>query len=113
LRSSTDFGQNETDAIRQAMKDSKGPGNFKNMFLHVPGGKQEGVKVIPIAEVAAKDEFMPMKNTSRDDMLAAHRVPPQLLGVVPTNSADSATSARLHTCFSSTRSSRSNRACSR
>jgi capsid portal protein len=44
------------------------------------------VKVIPIAEVAAKDDFMPMKNVSRDDMLAAHRVPPQLLGVVPTNS---------------------------
>ncbi|PKP91442.1 MAG: phage portal protein [Alphaproteobacteria bacterium HGW-Alphaproteobacteria-16] len=82
----TDFGTKETDAIRQAMKDAKGPGNFKNLFLHVPGGKPEGVKVIPIAEVAAKDEFMPIKNTSRDDMLAAHRTPPQLLGVVPTNS---------------------------
>ncbi|MES2042608.1 MAG: phage portal protein [Pseudomonadota bacterium] len=82
----TDFGATETDAIRQAMKDAKGPGNFKNMFLHVPGGKPDGVKVIPIAEVAAKDEFMPMKNVSRDDMLAAHRTPPQVLGVVPTNS---------------------------
>ncbi|MCA1199121.1 phage portal protein [Sphingomonas sp. R647] len=82
----TDFGSAETEAIRKAMKDAKGPGNFKNMFLHVPGGKEHGVKVIPIAEVAAKDDFMPIKNTSRDDMLATHRTPPQLLGVVPTNS---------------------------
>lgn len=84
--SGTDFGEVETNAIRKAMKDSKGPGNFKNMFLHVPNGKEKGVQVIPIAEVAAKDEFMGIKNVSRDDMLAAHRVPPQLLGVVPTNS---------------------------
>lgn len=81
-----DFGQVETDALKKAMKESKGPGNFKNLFLHVPAGKPEGVKVIPIAEVAAKDEFMGIKNISRDDMLAAHRTPPQLLGVVPTNS---------------------------
>ena len=84
--SGTDFGETETAAIRKAMKDAKGPGNFKNMFLHIPNGKEKGVQVIPIAEVAAKDDFMPIKNTSRDDQLAIHRTPPQLLGVVPTNS---------------------------
>ena len=26
-----------------------------------------------------------MKNISRDDMLAAHRVPPQLIGIIPQN----------------------------
>lgn len=35
--------------------------------------------------MAAKDEFMNIKNVSRDDMLAAHRVPPQLMGIIPTN----------------------------
>jgi capsid portal protein len=35
--------------------------------------------------VAAKDDFASIKNTSRDDILAAHRVPPQLLGMVPSN----------------------------
>jgi capsid portal protein len=35
--------------------------------------------------VAAKDDFASIKNTSRDDILAAHRVPPQLLGMIPTN----------------------------
>lgn len=72
--------------IAEKMKSAKGVGNFKNMFLYMPGGKKDGVQVLPIADVAAKDEFSGVKNISRDDMLAAHRVPPQLLGIVPTNS---------------------------
>lgn len=72
-------------AIQTALKDSKGIGNFKNMFVHMPNGKADSLKLIPISEVAAKDEFLGIKNTSRDDVLAAHRVPPQLLGVVPAN----------------------------
>ncbi len=77
--------QADVDAIRQALKDSKGPGNFRNLFLHSPNGKPDGVKLIPVSEVAAKDEFFNIKNVSRDDLLAAHRVPPQLMGVVPSN----------------------------
>lgn len=72
-------------AIREALGRSKGVGNFKNLFLHVPNGKKDGVQIMPIAEVAAKDEFAGIKNITRDDMLAAHRVPPQLLGVIPQN----------------------------
>lgn len=54
------------------------------MFVYAPGGKKDGVQLIPISEVAAKDEFFNIKNVTRDDVLAAHRVPPQLLGLVPT-----------------------------
>lgn len=78
-------GDQDVDAIRQALRDSKGPGNFKNVFIHAPGGKGEGLKLIPISEVTAKDEFLGIKGASRDDVLAAHRVPPQLLGIVPAN----------------------------
>lgn len=35
--------------------------------------------------MAAKDEFMNIKNVSRDDMMAAHRVPPQMMGIMPSN----------------------------
>ena len=77
--------QDDIDALRQALKDSKGPGNFRNVFLYAPGGKKDGVQLIPVSEVAAKDEFLGIKGTSRDDVLAAHRVPPQLLGIVPAN----------------------------
>lgn len=75
----------DIDSLRKAVKSSKGPGNFKNLFMYAPNGKKDGIQVIPLSEVAAKDEFFNIKNVTRDDLLAAHRVPPQLLGVVPSN----------------------------
>jgi len=83
----TDAVQNEgdIDALRTALKNSKGPGNFRNLFMYAPNGSKDGLKLIPVAEVAAKDEFLSIKNVSRDDQLAAHRVPPQLMGIIPNN----------------------------
>lgn len=83
----TDAAQNpeDVDKLREAMRQAKGPGNFRNLFMYAPNGKADGLKVIPIAEVMAKDEFFNLKNVSRDDVLAAHRVPPQLMGIVPAN----------------------------
>jgi PBSX family phage portal protein len=79
------FADADADELADAVEQSKGPGNFKNVFLHIPGGSEKGVQVIPVGEAAAKDEFLGIKNTTRDDILAAHRVPPVLLGVVPQN----------------------------
>lgn len=77
--------QENADSIRTALKKTKGRGNFRNLFLHSPNGKKEGVQIIPLSEVAAKDEFLNIKAVTRDDVLAAHRVPPQLMGIVPGN----------------------------
>lgn len=77
--------QEDVDALKEAFRNAKGPGNFKNLFLYAPGGKKDGVQLIPVSEVAAKDEFVGIKNVTRDDMLAAHRVPPQLMGIIPNN----------------------------
>lgn len=77
--------QEDVDKIRSALQQAKGPGNFRNLFMYAPNGKKDGLQVIPIAEVAAKDEFLSLKNVSRDDVLVAHRVPPQLMGIVPNN----------------------------
>lgn len=67
------------------MKSAKGPGNFRNLFIYSPDGKKGGIQIIPLSEVAAKDEFLNIKNVSRDDMMAAHRVPPQMMGIMPSN----------------------------
>jgi len=77
--------QSDVDEIRKALKNAKGPGNFRNLFMYSPSGKKDGIQIIPLSEVAAKDEFLNIKNVSRDDMLAAHRVPPQLMGILPQN----------------------------
>ncbi|MBI2382326.1 MAG: phage portal protein [Gammaproteobacteria bacterium] len=83
----TDPAQNEGDvsALREALKNSKGPGNFRNLFVYAPNGKKDGLQIIPVSEVAAKDEFFNIKNVTRDDIMAAHRVPPQLMGIIPGN----------------------------
>ena len=38
-----------------------------------------------MSDVAAKDEFFNIKSVTRDDQLAAHRVAPQLMGILPNN----------------------------
>ncbi|MCI3908863.1 phage portal protein [Pseudomonas viridiflava] len=83
----TDPAQNEADidALRGALKNAKGPGNFRNLFVYSPNGKKDGLQLIPVSEVAAKDEFNSIKNQTRDDVLASLRIPPQLMGIVPQN----------------------------
>lgn len=63
------------------MKSAKGPGNFRNLFMYSQNGKKDGIQIIPLSEVAAKDEFLKIKNVSRDDIMPAHRVPPQIMGL--------------------------------
>ena len=77
--------QEDVDALREALKKSKGPGNFRNLFMYAPNGKKDGIQLLPVSEVAAKDEFWNIKNVTRDDQLAAHRVPPQVMGIIPNN----------------------------
>lgn len=77
--------QGDVDALRDRLTKTKGMGNFRNVFYYAPNGKKDGIQLIPISEVAAKDDFLNIKNASRDDVLAAHRVPPQLMGMLPNN----------------------------
>ncbi len=82
-----DFDEASIDDVRESLKQSRGLGNFRNMLLVSQGGQvgegrgREKVKLLPLSEVAAKDEFLGIKNTTRDDVLAAHRVPGELMGV--------------------------------
>lgn len=69
--------------VKQELRKAKGGGNFNNLLLRAPNGNPEGVKLIPIAEVGAKDEFLNIKGVSAEDMMTAHRVPPALMGIVP------------------------------
>ncbi|WP_412022666.1 phage portal protein [Burkholderia cepacia] len=77
--------QEDVDNLRMALKNAKGPGNFRNLFMYAPKGKKDGIQLLPIGEVAAKDEFWNIKKVTVEDQLAAHRVPPQLMGIIPSN----------------------------
>lgn len=57
----TQIDEKGWDAVKSQLRESKGAGNFKNVVLRAPGGNPDGIKLIPIAEVAAKDEFLNIK----------------------------------------------------
>ncbi|VVE56428.1 phage portal protein [Pandoraea sputorum] len=94
--------QSDVDALCDALKNAKG--NFRNPFMHAPNGKKDGIQILPLLEVAAKDEPLNITNVTRDDLLAAHRVPPQLMSVIPHNTGDSRTWRKTQRSFGSTRS---------
>ena len=78
-----DFDEEEEEAIKDAVRNSKGVGNFRSMFLNIPGGKPDSVKIIPVGDVATKDEFERIKNISRSDVLAMWRINGALAGILP------------------------------
>ena len=59
--------------MRKAMRDTKGLGNFRNLFMYAPNGKPDGSKILPLSEVATKDDFFNIKKASRNDLLCLHR----------------------------------------
>ncbi|END8802972.1 TPA: phage portal protein [Enterobacter kobei] len=77
---------NDVEKLKKSLKDARGNGAFKNLFVYAAGGKKDGLQIMPFSQVAAKDEFTGIKDATRDDLLAAHRVPPVLMGVMPNNS---------------------------
>lgn len=74
-------------AIESALEDAKGINNFKNLLIHEAGGPADGIKVIPVSEFAAKDEFLNINNIAMQDQLVVHQMPPQLLGIVAQGNA--------------------------
>ncbi|MCO0379188.1 hypothetical protein MLG01_24100, partial [Escherichia coli] len=77
--------RNDIEMLRENMVKSKGRNNFKNLFLYAPQGKADGIKIIPLSEVATKDDFFNIKKASAADLLDAHRIPFQLMGGKPEN----------------------------
>ena len=70
-------------AVKETLTGARGKGAFKNLLLHAPGGGKDGVQILPFQQITAKDEFINIKIATRDDILAAHRIPPQLMGAMP------------------------------
>ncbi|ELC8119368.1 phage portal protein, partial [Escherichia coli] len=75
------------EAVKKTLTESRGKGAFRNILLHAPGGGKDGVQILPFQQITAKDEFLNIKGSARDDILAAHRVPPQLMGAMPDGNA--------------------------
>ncbi|WP_298606907.1 phage portal protein [uncultured Thiothrix sp.] len=71
--------------LKLALKESKGPGAFRNLFLYAPKGKKDGIQVIPVESAQAQDKFFDIKGVSMADVCATHRVPPNMMAVQSNN----------------------------
>lgn len=72
--------------IEERIKAGKGPGNFKSMYLNIPNSKsKEPVKVIPIGDIATKDDINAIKAITQREALAMHRMQPGIAGIIPEN----------------------------
>lgn len=72
-------------AIKNAVKESKGVGNFRSLYLNIPNGKKDSVQLIPVGDIATKDEYERIKSITRDEILAMWRIQAALAGVMPQN----------------------------
>jgi PBSX family phage portal protein len=86
----SDAGINDETAkmIEEQVKLSRGPGNFRNLYINIPRtSSREPVKIIPIGDIGTKDDFQAIKDITKAETLAMHRMQPGIAGVIPENTA--------------------------
>jgi capsid portal protein len=81
---------NDVEKLKKSLKDARGNGALKTCLSTRRAGKRRPANYA-VQPGAAKDEFTGIKDATRDDLLAAHRVPPVLMGVMPITPVASAT----------------------
>jgi PBSX family phage portal protein len=79
--------EEDENALKSQIGSSKGVGNFRSLFVNIPGGSDKAIQIIPVGDIATKDEFERIKNITRNDVIAAWRMNPALAGVMPENAA--------------------------
>lgn len=81
------MSQEDEDALQAQISGSKGVGNFRSMFVNIPGGAEKAIQIIPVGDFQSKDDLEKVKNITRNDIIAAWRMNPALAGIIPENSA--------------------------
>ena len=84
----TDAGINEETAniIEEKIKQGKGVGNFKSMYINIPKtNSRKPVEIIPINDSNLNDNFSAIQKSTQTQIVAMHDIPPILLNVVPEN----------------------------
>ncbi len=68
-----DMDDDTEQEMKEVIASSKGVGNFRSMFVNIPNGKPDGIKLIPVGDIATKDEFAAIKGITAQDVLTSHR----------------------------------------
>jgi len=73
----------DEQTLKEQISKSKGVGNFRSLYLNIPSGDKDAVQIIPVGDIATKDEFDKVKNITRNDIVSGHRVNPALAAIMP------------------------------
>lgn len=85
------LSEKDEEELKNKIASSKGVGNFRSMFVNIPNGKEKGIQLIPVGDIATKDEFERIKNITAQDIFVGHRFPAGMGGMIPqqgTNTPD-------------------------
>ncbi|MCG6354593.1 phage portal protein [Vibrio alginolyticus] len=77
------LSEEDEEALKTKIASSKGIGNFRSMFVNIPNGKEKGIQLIPVGDIATKDEFERIKNITAQDIFVGHRFPAGMGGMIP------------------------------
>ncbi len=75
------------DELVEALKQSRGVGNFSSMLINIPNGQEKGVQLIPVGNAGTKDEYEGIKKVSSQEVIVSHRYPAGLGGILPPEGA--------------------------
>ncbi|WED29033.1 phage portal protein [Vibrio sp. DW001] len=73
----------DEEMLKEKIAGSRGVGNFRSMFVNIPNGAEKGIQLIPVGDIATKDEFERIKNITAQDILVSHRFPIGKAGLIP------------------------------
>ena len=59
------------ESIHDSLKNSKGPGNFRSMYVHIPGADKEAVQIIPVGQIDQRDQFEKISRITADDVIVS------------------------------------------
>jgi PBSX family phage portal protein len=81
-----DLDEETAEKIQKKVQSSKGPGNFRSLYLNIgKSAARDPVQIIPVGDIGTKDEFERVKNITMIEILSMHRMQPGLSGIMPDN----------------------------
>jgi len=79
-----DIDDETAKVIEKQIKQSKGPGNGRSLYLNIPrSNSKEPVQIIPVGNMGTKDDYDKIKSITEREMLSMHRMQPGLSGIIP------------------------------
>lgn len=77
------LSKEDEEDLKEKMASSRGVGNFRSMFINIPNGREKGIQLIPVGDIATKDEFEKIKQITAQEVLTGHRFPAELAAIIP------------------------------